>query len=385
MIQQINPTIFATAFSIASGDVVPGTGIVLSNWRFGIDPFPTIPAPQTQLAAGNTGRIMDPDYRNPFTQQWNLGYSWQFNSYSVLEFEYTHVLGLHESKTVNVNPTRRLFLDAAGNEITSRPLSAALAAAGQPVLGRVDLETSTGRSRYDGLNVSYRQRLHRNVSVNANYTLARALAYNGNAAAFRNRAWNPFALFDSSEIGPTPSDSRHRFSMSGVVNLPGGFQIAPVVQLESARPYTAGYGGSVDILGSGSGRGTSHVLVFNSSPTDLKGTLTSFGDPSVAANAVKFRNCLRAGQCSFASFDNLRGQPYFQFDARVTKNFKLRERSNLAVIFQVFDLTNRANFGNNYVTDVRQANFATPTNFLTPSGVTVPHSLSAEVGARFSF
>lgn len=385
MIQQINPTIFATAFSIASGDVVPGTGITLSNWRFGVDPFPTIPAPQTQLAAGNTGRIMDPAYRNPYTQQWNIGYSWQLSSYSVLEFEYTHVLGLHESKTVNVNPTRRLFLDSAGNEITSRPLTAAFTAAGLPALGRIDLETSTGRSRYDGLNISYRQRLHRSVSLNANYTLARALAYNGNSAAFRNRAWNPFALFDPSELGPTPSDSRHRFTMSGVVSLPGGFQVAPVVQLESGRPYTAGYGGTVDILGSGAGRGTSHVLVFNSSPTDLKGPLTSFGDPSVAANAVKYRNCLRAAQCSFASFDNLRGQPYFQFDARVTKNFKLRERSNLALIFQVFDLTNRANFGNNFVTDVRQANFATPTNFLTPSGVTVPHSLSAEIGARFSF
>jgi len=33
MIQQINPTIFATVFSIASGDLVPGTGIQLSNWR----------------------------------------------------------------------------------------------------------------------------------------------------------------------------------------------------------------------------------------------------------------------------------------------------------------------------------------------------------------
>ncbi len=385
MIQQINPTIFATAFSIASGDVVPGTGILLSNWRYGIDPLPTIPAPQTQLAAGNTGRIMDPDYRNPFTQQWNVGYSWQLNSYSVLEFEYTHVLGLHESKTVNINPTRRLFLDSAGNEITSRPLSAAFTAAGLPALGRIDLETSTGRSRYDGLNVSYRRRLHRSVSVNANYTLSRALAYNGNAAAFRNRAWNPFALFDRSEIGPTPSDSRHRFSMSGVVNLPGGFQIAPVMQLESGRPYTAGYGGTVDVLGTGSGRGTSHVLVFNNSPTDLRATLTAFGSPSVTANAVRYRDCLRAGQCSFASFDNLRGQPYFQLDARITKNFKIRERSTLSVLFQVFDLTNRANFGNNFVTDIRQANFATPTNFLTPSGVTVPHSFSAELGARFSF
>jgi hypothetical protein len=342
---------------------------------------------------------MDPDYENPLTQQWNIGYAWQLNSYSVLEFEYTHILGLHESKTLNINPTRRLFLDAGGNEITSRPLTAALAAAGQPVLGRVDLEVSSGRSRYDGLNVSYRRRLHDNFTVNATYTMSRALAYNGNSAAFRNRAWNPFDYFAPYELGPTPNDSRHRFSMGSVINLPGGFQVAPILQWESARPYTAGYGGAVDILGVGGGRGTSHVVVFNNSPNDLTATLNAFCvidnipapntkhcDPGYN-NAVRilYRNCLRSGQCTFATFSNLRGQPFFQLDARVTKNFKIRERANLQAIFQVFDLTNRANFGNNFGTDIRQATFGKPTNFITPSGVTVPHSLSAEVGLRFSF
>jgi hypothetical protein len=76
----------------------------------------------------------------------------------------------------------------------------------------------------------------------------------------------------------------------------------------------------------------------------------------------------------------MRGQPFFQLDTRVTKNFKIKERANLQAIFQVFDLTNRANFGNNYVTDIRQSNFATPSNFITPSGVTVPHSLVGGVG-----
>lgn len=386
MIQQINPTIFVSVFSIASGDLVPGTGILLSNWRFGIDPLPTIPPPPTQLPADSTGRIMDPNYENPLTQQWNLGYAWQFNSYSVLEVEFTHILGLHESKTVNINPTRRLFLDAGGNEITTRPLSAAFAAAGQPVLGRIDLEASVGRSRYDGLNISYRRRLHNRFTVNATYTMSRALAYNGNSAAFRNRAWNPFNYFDVSEIGPTPNDSRHRFSMGSVVNLPGGFQVAPILQWESARPYTAGYGGAVDVLGVGGGRGTSHVVVFKSSPNDLKAALAAFGDPGASnANRILYRNCLRSGQCIEAPFSNVRGQPFFQLDARVTKNFKIHERANLQAIFQVFDLTNRANFGNNFVTDVRQTNFATPSNFITPSAVTVPHSLSAELGIRFSF
>ena len=234
MIQQINPTIFVSVFSIASGDIVPGTGIQLSNWRFGIDPLPTIPPPPTQLPNGSTGRIMDPDYQNPFTQQWNAGYTWQFNSYSVLEFDYTHILGLHESKTININPTRALFLNASGAEITSRPLTAALTAANQPILGRIDLEQSSGRSRYDGMNISYRRRLHNGITVNATYTLSRALAYNGNSAAFRNRAWNPFDFFAPYELGPTPNDSRHRLSMGSVINLPGGFQVAPIMQWESA-------------------------------------------------------------------------------------------------------------------------------------------------------
>ena len=385
MIQQINPTIFAGVFSLGPNDVVPGTGIVLNQWRFGIDPLPTIPPPQTQLLAGNTGRIMDPDYENPVTQQWNLGYAWQLNSYSVLEFEFTHILGLHESKTLNINPTRRMFLDGAGNEIASRTLTAAFTAAGQPVLGRIDLEASVGRSRYDGMNISYRRRLHNDFTVNATYTLSRALAYNGNSAAFRNRSWDVFEYFAPFELGPTPNDSLHRFSMGSVVNLPGGFQVAPIMQWETGRPYTAGYGAAVDIQGVGAGRGTSHVVVFKDRPEDLKATLAAFGDPAVAANTVKYRNCLRAGQCTHGDFDSVRGQPFFQLDARVTKNFTIRERSKLSLILQVFDLTNRANFGNNFVNDVRQANYGTPSNFITPTAVTVPHSLSAELGVKFSF
>ncbi|MDT5268098.1 MAG: hypothetical protein QOH49_284 [Acidobacteriota bacterium] len=386
MIQQSNPTIFSSVFSIASGDLVPGTNILLSNWRFGIDPLPTIPAPQTQLAAANTGRIMDPNYQNPYTQQWNVGYAWQFNQYSVLEVDYVHVLGLHESKTVNINPTRAIFLASNGAEITSRPLTAALTAAGQPALGRIDLEASVGRSRYDGLNVNYRRRLHQSLTVNASYTLARALAYNGNSAAFRNRAWDPFNLFAPYEYGPTPTDTRHRFSLSGVVNLPGGFQLAPIVQAESARPYTAGYGTGVDVLGTGAGRGTSHVVVFTNNPSDLRATFTAFGDPAASnANRVLYRNCLRSGSCTFAPFDNVRGQPFFNVDLRVSKNFRFKESLNLTTFFQMFDLTNRANFGNNYVTDVRLASFGTPNAFITPSGNILPHSFAGEFGVRFAF
>jgi len=396
MIQQQNPTIFVSTFSISSEDpctptnsagCVPGTNIALANWRFGVDPFPVIPPPPTQLPAGSTGRLMDPHYKNPYTQQWNIGYAHQLNSYSVLEVDYVHVLALRESKTLNVNPIRTFLLDASGNEITTRPLSANFAAAGVPVLGRIDDETSVGRSRYDGLNISYRRRLHNHFTVNATYTLSRALAYNGNAAAFRNRASDHFDYFGAWELGPVPNDSRHRFSMGSVIDLPGGFQVAPVMQLESARAYNSFY--DSDVLGQGGGRGNTHAVVFKNNPSDLKATLVAFGNPgdptNGSANRRKFRDCLRSGQCEFAAFDNLRGQPFFQLDARVTKNFRIGERHNIAAFIQFFDLTNRANFGNNFNGNIRQSNFKEPIAFITPSGVTLPHAFAAEIGARWTF
>src|SRR5215472_14934705 len=103
MEQQSNATIFQTGFAISGTDIVPGTGIPLDQWRYGVDPLPTIPPPSHDLAGGipaapgATGRLMDQNYRNPVTEEWNGGYTWSITSKSVIEAEYTHVLSLHEN------------------------------------------------------------------------------------------------------------------------------------------------------------------------------------------------------------------------------------------------------------------------------------------------
>src|SRR5262249_41571904 len=104
MEQQANNTIFQTLFAISGTDTVPGTPILLSNCRFGVDPMPTIAAPSHNLNPGSTGRLMDPDYQNPVTEEFNGGYAWMINSKSVFEVEYVHVLSLHENKTINLDP-----------------------------------------------------------------------------------------------------------------------------------------------------------------------------------------------------------------------------------------------------------------------------------------
>ena len=51
------------------------------------------------------------------------------------------------------------------------------------------------------------------------------------------------------EFGPTRIDETHRIVISGVVDLPFGFQLAPILQHASARPYSPTTG--VDIDGDG--------------------------------------------------------------------------------------------------------------------------------------
>jgi hypothetical protein len=85
-------------------DSVPGTGIALGAWRFGVDPNPTIPAATGELLPGSTGRLMDPKNRNPVTEEFNLGYHMRLlHRRSGKSNTYTPS-GLYENKTVNINP-----------------------------------------------------------------------------------------------------------------------------------------------------------------------------------------------------------------------------------------------------------------------------------------
>ncbi|MDE3136035.1 MAG: TonB-dependent receptor, partial [Acidobacteriota bacterium] len=191
MIQQSNPTLFGTAFDIYStgpndttAPIVPGTGIPLNQWQFGVSPFPTIPPPASTLTNGATGRIMSPTYRNPYSEQWNIGYAYQPTQGSVIEVDYVHELGVHEGDRLNINPRLSSLAGA-------RPLTAAFEAAQIPALGAIVDDESAGRSRYDALNVSYRRQMSRHFSINTNYVLSRAMAYDGSSAAFANYPINP--------------------------------------------------------------------------------------------------------------------------------------------------------------------------------------------------
>jgi hypothetical protein len=391
MIQQANNQVFANTFSIscngpgsscsAADNTVPGTDIVLNQYRYGIDPPPVIPPASYDLAAGSTGRIMSPHYRNPYTQQINFGLQIAPNTHSVVEVEYVQARGLHDNKTVNTNPTQ-YFLPGS-----PRPYSAAFAAANVPVLGRIAVEESIGRAYYDGLNLSYRQQMWKRITGTANYTYAKALAFEGGAASFRNTATNPFlGQFRRQDYGLSPNDETHHLTASATISLPWKIDISPIFQVGSGRPVDI-VQSTGDLWGVGSGRGNPHAVI----PAGAKKNPAAY-ESYAGIGGADYKSCLIAGTCQETSYDGYRSPPFVELDARIGKTITFGEKYNVNLFFQGFDLTNRANFGpsiqgnvSDFDTDPSKNTFLKPFDFITPGSTVLPKSFTGEFGARFSF
>ncbi|HKR84326.1 MAG TPA: hypothetical protein VJS37_09135, partial [Terriglobales bacterium] len=344
---------------------------------------------------------------------------------SVIEAEYVHVLSLHENKTINLDPkipinpanitTRSVTEDSTKAPVCTaascgffQPLDAAFKAAGVPILGSLRDETSIGRSRYDGMNLSYRQKGFHKTDLTVNYTLARAVGYDEDGGSFRYYPRDPQHPLSPAEFGPSFNDERHHLTVAGTSHLPWGLEVSPILQVGSARPYLPISGNNNLNLGGGSSGGA--LIVTNASPSDLLSAskLTPVVDSASSIPRIDLAEaiCYYSGNCHLAPYNGLRGDPYYNMDARLAKDIKLGESRKVQLIFQAFNLFNHANYGNNFgsttnelsiikdpsvpVSGKRQistpdATFANPAGFINPSSSLLPRAFTAEFGARFSF
>ena len=374
-LQQANDTVFTQTLQLTSagfGDggasIVPSTGKPLSQFRYGVDPLPGIPAGLHNLVSGAVGRLVDPDYANPYNHQFNGGYEWMINNINSIEVDYIHILGLREGKRQNINPLRPDF----GN---TRPYDAAFTAAKLPILAQIVVESSIGRSRYDAMNFTYRRRMAQHFSINTNYVLSSAKAYVGGPAAFGNAASDPRNLFAPIDYGYAPTDERHRWVATGLFELPFGIKVSPISQLASARPYNAVQG--ITWLGAGGSNGPSHAVVKASDPTNYTAT--------AALTAAQIRAGIADGSLQQVGYNTLRGKAFFQLDLRISKTFVIAEKHRVEFISQFFDLSNRANFGGTFSNNIRTANFGQPIGYIAPSAVIVPKSFAAELAVQYRF
>jgi hypothetical protein len=332
-------------------------------------PAPSIPRPLNNPLSGSRGRMLDPDFESPYTQQWNIGYAQELGRNMSLEFDYVHILGLHEFTSLDINPrTGPLHNAQRGDPVTAFPRvlapqfaahAAELAAAFGTAtpFGRITVAQSDGRSRYDAFTVSFRRRYANKFQLNAHYTLAKAVAWFGLTSDFGNQAQNVFNKFDpATDFGPTDADERHRFVLSGIFDLPWGFQLAPVFQMASARPYS----------------------IFPNCLCDINRDGVNVDHDSINPGVDDQHHL---------PLNNTRGDSFSQLNVRASKFFNFRERVKLGLFFEAFNVFNTANFGREYQNVTGQADFGKPLNFFGATGFSEPLGIpfQAQFGARLSF
>jgi hypothetical protein len=352
-VQQANPEIYATFLN-------DGDNLSLNS------PPPTIPRPLNNPLPGTRGRMLDQDFVSPYSQQWNLGFAQEVGKNMALEFDYVHILGLHEFTSLDINPRIGPLINAQRNDPTPPRLLAPAFAAhaaeltaafGTPSpFARITVAQSDGRSRYDAFTVSFKRRYANKFQLNAHYTLSKAQAWFGQTGDFGNVAQNQFQKFDpAADFGPTDSDERHRFVISGIFDLKWGFQVAPIFQLASARNWS----------------------VFPDCVCDIN------------KDGVTFENRdSRDGNDQHSLPPNtMKGDNFSQLNVRVSKFFKFGEQRRLGLFFEAFNVFNTANFGREFQNVTGESDFGKPINFFGATGFSEPLGIpfQAQLGVRFTF
>jgi hypothetical protein len=212
--------------------------------------------------------------------------------------------------------------------------------------------TSVGDSEYKGLTVSLSKRLSHHYQFLASYTLSKAEdnstdfqsnfipETNGLGRDPANKNGLPRGFDKNLEQGPATHDQRHRFVLSGLVELPADIRISTIFTAASGRPFSplAGF----DFNGDGNG---------GAFPPDRARRNPADPASSVGRNSE-----------TTASYVNL--------DLRLSKKFKFGKSAALEAIVDVFNATNRTN----YFENTNQSSFvifgtgAFPTNPLPTYG-----------------
>src|SRR2546422_71183 len=262
------------------------------------------------------GFAVDGKVSQPYTHQWSGGIGQQLPWGIVLDASYVHILGIHGWMSRELNPQR------------------ATRVAPFPSLGLFTSFQTTNISHYNALQVSARKNLDQRVQFQLSYTLSKAVGLSDDI-------FEPGVPQDSNNIfadkGPTLRDARHRFVMSGIVNLPLGLQTANIVALQSGRPFNITTG--TDNNGDG----------------HLKDR-----PPGVGRNAG-------------------RAAPTYVWDTRLSRPFKIGERVEISPTVDMFNVPNHPNFdAESYNGVISSPSYGKPSDIISP-----PRQL--QLGGRASF
>jgi hypothetical protein len=352
-------------------------------------------------ASGLAPATIDPNFKNPYVQSYNLNIERQLTPSMGLVVGYMGSKGTHLRVARNLNQ-----LELVGSALV-RPFPTV--SASSPIdpgaaLGNITEVTSGAGSNYNALMVEFNRRLSHGLQFISSYTYSKSIdenSLNSQGVILQN------SLNLAGNRGLSDFNVRHRAVVSGFYELPfrrnrlaSGWEVGTIIQGQTGNPLNL-------ITGITSFTGTPNLGALRPDPL---APVTSTGNPAQwFSNAVVCQNyngalpatpapalpaCSSTPNAAFTvpcTFSNvptatntypvisstchfgnlgrnaLTGPNFVNADLSVVKNTKLNERMTVQVRAEAFDVLNHPNFGNPNL-NVQSSSFGRITGTRFPTG-----------------
>lgn len=293
---------------------------VLFNVAPPLDAAQTLPRPFSLNPPVTTVRVFSPDFKLPYTLQWNVALDQSLGSSQNVSASYAGAAG------------RRLFR----SEALLNP---------NPNFFGVFVATNEATSDYHALQLQYNRRLSRGLQALASYTWSRSIDIASNDSSFGTPSGQSDPRLDR---GPSDFDVRHSLTATATYNIPAAakgmvsrivlrdWSLDTLVTARTATPVDVFTGRD---LGFGS---------FNSRPDPVPEIPIYLDDASVPGGRVINRAAFAVPATSRKGTlrrNSLRGFPMSQVDFALRRQFTPTERFNLQFRIEFFNVFNHPNFG----------------------------------------
>ena len=297
----------------------------------------------------------------PLVQQWNIGFQRQLPLLLTLEVNYIGNHALHLSYNAGENQVPLASVDAVTLANTSVATQTSLQF---PNLKSFTVNSNIGTSNYNGLQVSVRRQFNTRIAVLSNYTYSKTMddgstIYNFSAP---NGTANSQYPVDGpnriKDVAPSNIDSQHVLNIAMVYTTPGpwwlrNWHISPVFVGHTGLPINITQ--TNEIPGSSQRPNGDPRLLKLANPTKNGASLQYFdsaADPNFPLTASGpvyntiggVRTRIVSTGFGNVSRDSNRAPGEVDFDAAVSKDFKIYEALNFQFRVDAFNVINHTNF-----------------------------------------
>jgi carboxypeptidase family protein/TonB-dependent receptor-like protein len=272
----------------------------------------------------NTGTVnLDSPTRHlPYAHEASVGFEKQLPGSIAVSADYIHLSHRHLYMQEDINPGIRANTGRTATVTRIFPVSVWNA-------GVLEL-VNVGYADYNGLQTSIQKRPSRGYSFRASYTYSRGTGVVNAPGATDQITWatvDPIShnidLHMDGRESLTGQDRPHLFSLSGALEIPHttGLNVSGVLQANSGTPFT---------------------LTDSNTDDNRNG---NFEEPLPAGTYSGASNNVNAITVEDkGGFNGARGPSYFLINMRVAYRWRLNNNRSIQTHFDIFNLTNHANF-----------------------------------------